>query len=154
MRCPRTAAGQLHQYYRLRSRTQGPRNGGRATAPPRFLTDILTTLGIAPPPPAADQTLCPSLYCDETGNWFQCQGAPSHSAEEQHTAHEGPLSKRRDWFEGHPRSLRAMVFTSHPSQPREYLYCGATVDPDDSPTYTCNRRVAHKGQHSPNRDKD
>ena len=35
----------------------------------------------------------------------------------------------------------------------EYFYCGATVDPESAPTYTCNRRVAHKGQHSPHRDR-
>lgn len=40
-----------------------------------------------------------------------------------------------------------------PEEPREYFYCGATVDRDGG-TFTCNRRVAHKGECSPALDKD
>ncbi|MDQ1041530.1 hypothetical protein QFZ75_008032 [Streptomyces sp. V3I8] len=42
-----------------------------------------------------------------------------------------------------------------PAEPREYLFCGATIDPPDGPTYTCNRRVAHRGTPcGPDMDKD
>ncbi|MFD8648677.1 hypothetical protein [Streptomyces mirabilis] len=40
-------------------------------------------------------------------------------------------------------------------EPREYFYCGATIDPPEGETYTCKKRVAHRGVPcSPDLDED
>ncbi|MEU5239703.1 hypothetical protein ACH4UR_25420 [Streptomyces lydicus] len=120
----------------------------------QLLSALLATLGIAPPPPAVNRTLCPSLYCDESGTWAQCQHTPGHPVSEPHAARWGFQLTGQEWCDGHPRSLTPKRSADDVPPPREYKYCGATNAPDDEPTYTCNRRVAHKGKCSPDHDED
>ncbi|MET7363212.1 hypothetical protein ABZS76_32910 [Streptomyces sp. NPDC005562] len=127
---------------------------GTADSRERMLRSILVTIGIAPPPGDAYKGLCPVLYCDESGDWTQCRKSPGHPVTELHTGPKDLLGERREWSDGHLRSLVARNFSDQTPPVREYFYCGATIDPDDGPTYTCNRRVAHKGQCSPDHDED
>ncbi|WP_428957884.1 hypothetical protein [Streptomyces sp. cg35] len=115
-----------------------------------LLNEILTVLGIAPPPPPADRATCPSLYAIAGGGWVQCQERPGHHPTDDHTAPWNLFKRGRRWRTGDERAMLAREFTGDAP---EYLSCGATIDPADGPTYTCARRVGHRPSPcSPDRD--